>query len=199
MCVSGGRSRASPIRVYVADYGRLSYTVPDGWANVIDGPDGYTLARQGAPQGGAINLFSTAIADSQAPGCPGTIEPGIGRTAAALSTWLTTLPGVAATTSTPVTVGGLSGYTLDVSIKPSWTQTCPYSQGKPYVAMFTNGLSGDINFDWGLAKGAAMRLFLLDLPDGRTTLIDVDAPDQATWNAFLADAMPVINSIEFLP
>ena len=187
-----------PRSAYVYEYGRLSYAVPEGWSDTVDGPDGFTLVESGAPQVGAINLFSTAIADSQAAGCPGTIEPGVGRTAAALSTWLQTLPGVAATTPTAAIVGGLQGYTLDVTIKPSWTQTCPYSSGKPYVAMFTNGDSIN-NFDWGLAAGGAMRLFLLDLPDGRTTLIDVEAPDQATWNAFIADSTPVIDTFQFHP
>jgi hypothetical protein len=186
-----------PRDAYVYDYGRLSYTVPAGWTNVIDGPDGFGLARQGAPDA-AILLSSTAIADSQAPGCPGTVEPGIGRTAAALASWLTTLPGVDATTPATVTVGGLDGVTLDVSIKPTWTQTCPYSGGKPYIAMFTNGDPVN-NYDWGLAAGGAARLFLLDLPDGRATLIDVEAPDQATWEALITDAMPVVATFEFHP
>src|SRR5258706_2728590 len=180
---------------YVYDYGRLSYTVPDGWSNQIDGPDGYSLARQGAPEG-EILLFSTAMADSQALGCPGTIEPGIGHTAAALATWLTTLPGVVATTPEAVSVGGLSGFSVDLSIRPSWTQTCPYSGGKPDVAMFTHADSVN-KFDWGLTAGGAMRLFLLDLPDGRTTLIDVEAQDRAAWDALISDATPVIGTFAF--
>jgi hypothetical protein len=186
-----------PRDAYVYDYGRLTYTVPEGWSNPVDGPAGFTLVAQAAPQGGAINLFQTAIADSQASDCPGTPEPGVGRTAVALSTWLSTLPGVISTTPTPVAVGGLRGYTLDVSIKPSWTHTCSYSQGVPMVAMFTNGLPGDNNFDWGLAAPGKARLFLLDLPDGRTTLADIEAPDETTWNAFVDAATPIVNSFEF--
>jgi len=188
-----------PRSAFVYDYGRLSYTVPEGWSDAVDGPDGFTLVEQASRQAGAINLNSTAMADSQAATCPGTPEPGIGRTSAALSTWLTTLPGVVATTPTPATVGGLSGYTVDLTIKPSWTQTCSYSGGKPMVALFTNGLADDINFDWGLAAGGKARLFLLDLPDGRTTLIDVEVPDVATWDTFIADAMPVIESLQYHP
>lgn len=188
-----------PRSAYVYDYGRLSYTVPEGWSDAVDGPDGFTLVEQAAPAIGAIDVSSTAMADSQAAGCPGTLEPGVGRTAAALSTWLTTLPGVAARTPASTSVGGLSGYTLDVTIKPSWTQTCPYSRGKPMVPLFTNGLSDDINFDWGVAAGEKVRLFLLDLPDGRTMLIHVGAPDEATWDAFIADAMPIVETFAFHP
>ena len=187
-----------PRSAYVYDYGRLSYTVAEGWTNTIDGPDGFSLGQTASPQGGAIWLFSTAMADSQAVGCPGTLEPGVGRSASALSTWLSSLPGVTATAPAPVTVGGLSGRTLDVTIKPSWTRACPFSGGTPYVAMFTNNDAVN-NFDWGLAAGGKMRLFLLDLPDGRTTLIDIEAPSEALWDAFVADAMPVIETFDYRP
>ena len=188
-----------PRDAYVYDYGRLTYTVPDSWSNATDGPDGFSLAEQGSPLAGAINLFSTAIAVSQGAGCPGTPEPGVAAGAEALSTWLTTLPGLAASTPSPVSVGGLSGFTVDVTVKPAWTRTCPFSGGKPYVPLFTNGLAGDVNFDWGLAAGGKMRLFLLDLPDGRTTLIDVEAPDEATWDAFVAAAEPIVESFQYHP
>jgi len=188
-----------PRNTYVYDYGRLSYAVPDGWSNAVDGPDGFFLVEQAAPAGGSIQVNSTAIADSQAADCPGTQEPGIGRTSAALADWLASLPGVAATAPTPLTLGGLRGYTLDLTIKPSWTRACPYSDGKPYVAMLTNGLPGDINFDWGLAAGGKVRVFLLDLPDGRTMLIHVEAADETTWDRFIVDAMPIVESFEFHP
>lgn len=187
-----------PITAYVYDYGRLTYTVADGWTNPEDGPNGYILAEKGAADGTAVFTFSTALADSQAVGCPGTVQAGVGKTATALANWLTTLPGLVTTSPTSVTVGGLSGKTLDVSVAPSWTQTCEYSNGKPYVAMFTNGNSTN-NFDWGLAAGGRMRLFLLNLPDGRTMLIDIETPDASTFDALLADAMPVVQSFQFHP
>jgi hypothetical protein len=98
-----------PRNTYTYAYGRLTYSVPSGWTNSEDGPDGYVLATQGASDGTAIYAFSTALADSQAAGCPGTVEPGVGKTATRLAFWLTTLPGLVTTTPTPVTVGGLSG------------------------------------------------------------------------------------------
>jgi hypothetical protein len=64
--------------------------------------------------------------------------------------------------------------------------------------MFTNGQTVDAdNFDWGLTAGARMRLFLLDLPDGRTMLIDIEGQDQATWDALVPEAMPVVQSFQF--
>jgi hypothetical protein len=187
-----------PRGAYTYAYGRLTYSVPSGWTNSVDGPDGYVLAKQGASDGTAIYAFSTALADSQAAGCPGTVEPGVGKTATRLALWLTTRPGLVTTTPVPVNVGGLSGKTIDVKVAPTWTRTCPYSTGKPYVPMFTNGIS-TTNFDWGLAAGGRMRLFLLDLPDGRTMLIDIESPDSTTFDAFVADAMSVIPTFRFHP
>jgi hypothetical protein len=183
---------------YVYVYGRVSYTVPDGWSNTIDGRNGYILVKQGAPPDAAIYLFSTAYADSQAAGCPGSIEPGVGHSASALASWLRTLPGLVTTKPASVNLGGLRGTTLDVSVAANWKRTCPYSNGKPMVAMFTNGQSAEAdNFDWGLGAGARMRLFLLDLPDGRTMLIDLEAQDQTTWADLVRDATPIVNSFQF--
>ena len=42
-----------------------------------------------------------------------------------------------------------------------------------------------------------MRLFLLDLPDGRTMLIDIEAQDKATWDALVAEATPIVNTFVF--
>jgi|SRR3954454_7786835 hypothetical protein len=195
---SGNFNPFVPRASYAYAYGRLTYSVPDGWSNTVDGPDGYMLTKQAAPDSGGIFAFSTAIADSQAAGCPGTVEPGVGTSAKALANWLTTLPGLVTTTPRSVTVGGLSGRTIDVRLSPSWKRTCPYSEGKAYVPMFTNGNLTD-NFDWGLTAGGRMRLFLLNLPDGRTMLVDVEAPDASTFDALVPDAMPVIQSFQFHP
>jgi hypothetical protein len=120
-----------PRSAYTYAYGRLTYSVPAGWSNTVDGPDGYFLTKQGAPGDGGILSFSTALATSQATGCPGGVEPGVGRSAKALATSLTTLPGLDTTTPESITVGGLPGKTLDVSVSPKWKRTCPYSDGTP--------------------------------------------------------------------
>ena len=41
------------------------------------------------------------------------------------------------------------------------------------------------------------RYFLLDAGQGIVLLIDVEAPDQPTWDAAIADATPIIESFEF--
>ena len=178
-------------------YGRLSYTVPAGWVNPTDGNSGYILAEKGAADGNAIFVFQTAYAHLQETSCLSNPDPAVGHSAAAIATWLTTVPGIVATAPAAVTIGGLAGETLDVRLDPNWTRTCSFSNGQPTVQLFTNGLGDPDNFDWGVAGTGRLRLFLLDLPDGRSMLIDIEATDEASWNALIAKAMPIVQSFQF--
>ena len=186
-----------PSTAWVANYGALSYTVPAGWANIEDCDACFTLAEQGAAQNEAISLFSDVAAHLQGADCTNAVAPGIGQSASAISTWLTTLPGLVATAPTATTIGGLSGYLVDVSLDPAWTQTCPYSGGDPTVPLFTSALGG--GFDWGVGGDGRSREILLDLPDGRVLLVDVGASTQSAFDTLVADAIPVIQNFQFKP
>jgi hypothetical protein len=180
------------------NFGALSYTVPDGWTNSEDCLGCYLLAKQGAPESTGIFLFDDVVAHVQgARMCQALNEPGVGRKPADLATWLTTLPGLDATPPTPVTIGGLAGYTLDISVAPAWTRQCPYSNGQPMVSLWSDADPADHDgFDWGIGGDAKMRVFLLDLGDGRTLLVDVEGR-KVDYEALLPEAMAVINSFTF--
>jgi hypothetical protein len=85
---------------------------------------------------------------------------------------------------------------VDVSIDPEWTQACPFSEGLPAAQLFSNA-DPTHAFDWGLSGDGHMRLFLLELPDDRTLLIDIESTDKETWDALIPEAMPVVNSFSF--
>jgi len=177
------------------NYGRFGYTVPDSWANPEEDKTFYVLAKQATGEDDAIWLLSDVVAHSQDVACPeGGAAPGIGRTASALSVWLTTLPGLTATPPQRATVGGLSGYTLDVSVAASWKRSCP-GDTTPTVALFADAAGP--GHDFKVQGNGRMRLFLLDLGDGRTLLIDVWALDKATFDALVAEAMPVVQTFQF--
>ena len=81
-------------------------------------------------------------------------------------------PGLATTPSTPVSVGGLSGVVLDITLADGWTGTCFYAPGGlPVVPMF-RGVEPS-SLDHAMAPGLTMRLYLLDRPLG-TLAIEVD-------------------------
>lgn len=186
------------------DYGRFSYVVPDGWQNTEDGGDGYVLAKQDAPggtdelPGPAIRIWQDVLPNGQTPGCERAPAPGVGHTARAIATWLSSLPSLTTTKPKSVTIGGLNGFMLDVSMTPASNSTCPWMDGQPAATLFLNS-DPSSSFGWGNpGLDGSMRLFLLDLGGGRTLLIDIEATDQATWKALVADAMPVVESFQFI-
>jgi hypothetical protein len=179
------------------DYGRFSYTVPAGWENIEDCPGCYALAKQGAPENAAIFLFSDVVPHSQDESCPGAAEPGVGRTASEITDWLASLPGFVAPTAEAVTVGGLSGFRLDLEVAADWAHTCSYSEGNSLVSTFVDSDDKAEGFDWNVGEGSKARYFLLDLGDGRTLLISIEAPTTADFDSLVVDAMPVIETFAF--
>ena len=84
-------------------------------------------------------------------------------------------------TSEPVdvTIGGLTGKQIDVRLDPGWTESCP---GDPP------------GFDLGDMR---TRVILLDTPDRGVIVIVLGSLHSAGHEAFLAEAMPIIESFQF--
>jgi hypothetical protein len=179
------------------DYGRFSYTVPAGWANTADCPACYALAKQGAPENDAVYFFADIVPHSQDESCPELAEPGVGRTASAITDWLTSLPGLDASAPEPVTVGGLPGFSVDLTLAAAWTHGCDYSDGKPIVSTFVDSDDSAEGFDWNVGAVGKVRYIILDLGDGRALLIDIEVADIADFDGLVADAMPVIGTFTF--
>jgi hypothetical protein len=178
-------------------YGRFSYSVPAGWTNGEDCAWCYTLAKQGAPENTGINIWTDAVPHAQADQCSQAPEPGVGRTADAITTWLTTLPGLVTTAPAPVTIGGLNGKLVDLSVAPTWTASCPYaySTGLPLVSTFSAVTPGN-DFDWNIQGAGRTRIVTLDLGNGQALVIDIEAQNQADFDALLPEAMQVVNSFQ---
>ncbi len=185
------------------DYGRFGYTTPEGWSNPEDDQDGYVLVRRDAPEGAGIYVFSDVLAHAQGidPGtrhCRAGRASGVGSSARATYHWIKSLPGLRTSHDEAVTVGGLRGWSVDVSVDPAWKGTCGWPGEKPGVPLFVNAQSTpDEGFDWGINGHGRMRLFILELRHDRTLLIDIEAPDKATWDALMPEAMPIVDSFEF--
>jgi hypothetical protein len=179
------------------NYGRFGYTVPDGWANLEDGKDDYVLAtRDAAPDtdilliaGVAPHVQDTACSELASP------EPGVGTSPNALANWIRTLPGLITTKPTSMKIGEMQGVMLDVSVSPSSTRHCPFIDVAG--AQLFSPSDPQSEFDFGVWGTGRMRLFLLDLGESRTLMIDIEAPDMATWDALVPRAMPVIETFTF--
>jgi hypothetical protein len=184
------------------DVGEMTFAVPKGWMNTRDSPEFYDLSRQAdwtAGTGDGIFLDSVAAIASQAADCPSTPEPGIERTVQAVSDWLTSHQGLIASDPQLGTIGGYPSVAIDLSMAPTWTKTCPDNEGVPrkMVHLFTYR-PADGN-DRNLVPAERMRVYLVDLGDGRLLLIDIVAHDDATFQALLPEATAIVESIDFHP
>lgn len=108
-------------------------------------------------------------------------ENNRGATAAAMVAAVTGTKALATTGVVDVAVGGLTGKQFDVRLNPDWTETCP---GDP------PGL------DLADQRG---RVLLLDRPGHKVLVIFVGSSHAADHVAFLAQAMPLVQSFEFSP
>ena len=187
-----------------ARYGALTYTVPDGWAAFSDWPETYGLMRQADyaaydPEACAdcvdsIGVWVNPMAASL-DNCAEAAATGVDTTVTALVEWLAQHPGLVVSEPQEVSIGGgLSGTMIDLEMASDWTDTCP-APVDPWVAapLFFNG--------WHLAVAAEdrQRFVLVDLGDGNTVAIGIDARDSTTFDAFVVDAMPIVETFEFPP
>lgn len=194
--LQAGRHEAANFRPFTyGTTGRLAYMVPDGWAGGPDMRNGlFELGRPSVSDSAGITLISNAYASDQVVPCDTNAgAAGVGRTPEALSDWLRTLPGLVVSAPTEVTIGGLRGIMVDLSMAPGWTPTCD-------AGLYTLSLSGSDGGDWSnrlrLTGTTRARYLLLDRGDGSSLVIAIEAP-AADWDAFLADATPVIDGLEF--
>ena len=81
-----------------------------------------------------------------------------------------------------MTIGGLSGRQVDVQLSPDWTGGCPLSADDPPTMDYTDGRN---------------RFIMLAAPDGGTIGISINSLYSSDYEAFLADAMPIVESLEF--
>jgi len=201
----------------VVQYGQLSYTVPDGWANTEDSPINFYLVPQadyaaypfGNGPNHGIYLLADPAVSSQDAACSPPDEPGVGRSAVEMAAWIAQIPGLVVSDPTPITIDGRSGTTLDVSLSPTRTQTCPEMKNVPAASVIRPAddgqgwISGEFEHlgrDWRLGAHERWRLILLDLAPGKRLAIVIDDSSQPSrFDELVAQAMPIVESFKFHP
>jgi hypothetical protein len=187
--------RLDPGAAWEPDFGGLTYTVPEGWANSGDQQESFELvpATEMPPVAEIdrrrnIGVFGQPTAMTQDKPCSDTVLPGVGRTVPELVTWLRTVPGLITTAPTAVTIDGHPGQSLEVRLDPAWTKTCAGST-EPLVTYFNPGLA--------VGPDQRERLILVDLGNGDVVAIAVWTRGATTFDAFIPEAMSVIDSFTF--
>jgi hypothetical protein len=177
-------------------------TVPGNWTVTMDQPDAMTLSPlvtdgQSSPvptDVAGIYLFRDVRAAMQDPACTTKPEAGVASDAKSLAGWVSARPGLTTTEPEPVTIGGLSGYEVEASIKESWTSSCPFANGAPSVSLLAND-SGSIR--WVVFGTEKVRLAFLDVPGGGTVTVNTSATDGSIYPGLVNEVAPVIASMQF--
>lgn len=168
----------------------VTFQVPDGWTKELDVAGSFQLVSPAMPSGHIGIRPDWAIAIQTE--CTPDPEPGLGRTVDDLVAWLTEHPGLVATDPQPVEIGGLEGQVLDVSKDSEWSGPC---EGR--VWLFTHVGTIDDPGWWDAADGRRLRFYVLDAGDGHTATIHVETDDEASFEAFVDAATPIVESFDF--
>ena len=160
----------------------LTFTVPAGWNNPWDTRGSFDLWTPGWSGCCIDQPGLNVVRDPRPEG--GSVDATVGTSAIEVATWVANHPAIAAEALSPVEVGGLTGYQLDVSLADTWHGSCLECDGLAVVWLFEDIYVNEH------PRYATMRLILLDLPDGGSVLIAIDEDR-------LDVAMPVVDSFEF--
>jgi serine/threonine-protein kinase len=145
---------------------RLTYSIPVGWTNYNDSPGNVGFVPPGGDWKAVDSGHSDYLGVFQRIAPTGSRcgdDAGRVRSAAAYVRWLRANPGLSVTRLHPITVGGLSGFVLDLRIRSNWRKTCKWSQGMPAVQLI-HGVSPTYPqmIHGMLPQPFVMRLYLLD-------------------------------------
>ncbi len=169
---------------------KVTYTVGNGWLVARD-IDGYLAIQPAGADTGGVFIFKGAKAASQDASCPASPEPNIGSTSVEMVAWIRSLKGLQVSSPAMATVFGLPATSLDISLQPGWTQSCAFASGLPTVPLIMSSVIDH----WVVVDNERLRLFLVDVPNQGTILVDIDAFDGTVFDSLVADAMPIVKSL----
>jgi hypothetical protein len=166
-----------------------TFSVPEGWVSDTDSADFYGLfpdtpaneAEFALSGGRAQGIFMGLVGTPDGLICDG-VGVTNGSTAAELAQSLVANEALVTSEPVDVAIGGLTGTRVDAHIDPDWTGSCPRAPEDPPTKDY---------------KDYRGRFVFLDIPRGGKLLIIVDSVHAADFEAFLAEAMPVVESFQF--
>jgi hypothetical protein len=179
-----------PAKVYrtTAFSPQLTFTMPEaGWENLADVGGIFQLLPIAYP-GDAIAFFR----DPTASGALGTrVED--------LAAWLAKNPLLTVTPTKPVTVGGLKGLTMDITIAAGARNhpvDCPVQVCVPIFSGKDSSKVPTWKWDWGAAGLDTQRLYLVRSKEG-VVAIFVDSLDGTTFDSLNKTADKVLATLRF--
>ena len=166
----------------------FTFSVPEGWVNPEDSA-GYIQLFPDTPANQAEFARSESLAQVLLMGVHPTpwftcesLENNRGATAAEMVAAASANEALAVSEPVDVAIGGLTGTQFDVQRNPDWTGTCPADSELP------PGLDPEDERTRGV---------FLDVPGRGVLVIILYSMSAAEHEAFLAEAMPILESFQF--
>jgi hypothetical protein len=174
----------------------LTYTVPAGWANLEDMPGNFLLLPPGSTLAGVnpgtsdyLGVYTSVVAPEL---CTGQADLGVSGTFDGLVGWLEADPAIALANEHDVTVGGLDGVVMDISMKDPRGDGCREGVwGDIYVGRNPSSLVHAVGEDYPI------RVYLLHNGDRSLAIEVADARGGSDYPDWIAAATPVIESFVF--
>jgi len=171
--------------------------IPDGWVVPVDDPRSFTVAPPaGSPEdGGSIGVMTAPFVSFSDSDCEGQAPAGVGTSIGEVVAALAGDPRLVTTPAQAVTVGDRTGQVLDVQVASDWTGTCSWSGGTPAVIVLS---ATDTGPAVGLGGTERARFIFLDV-EGSVVSINIGTSDASKFDAFVAQARPIVESVRFTP
>jgi hypothetical protein len=173
---------------------KVSFTAPAGYIPSSDEPQAFGVRTAAGSTPGGFLIVRDPAPSTQANACEGDLDPAIKTyTVDTISAAFAADKAFKVTTPTAVTIGPYSGKTFDIELAPTWTGTCPWSNGKPgALALTVQSGPTPSSPSYGMAAGdPATRVYLLDV-GGKPIWIQTDT-------SAAAQVLPVLQTLSFAP
>jgi hypothetical protein len=175
----------------------VTYDAPAGWANSFDGYLSYVLE----PPGGSftLKLMSYVAIPEQTPDCGASQRVGAENSLDNWTSFLTTHPGLEASTPIERKIGGRDAVTITVRVSPAWQQTCLGLDGPAVLLVMDNDTPPSRN---QFIDDEYATLTIINAPSefAELAIIEVlSTGSSSDHEAAMSAAEPVIESMTFSP
>jgi hypothetical protein len=171
--------------------------VPTGWRNDEDLPGNFLLYRlqddQTVSGGSYLGIYQNVAA--AATNCLEQPQPGVDRTPKALVQWFRSVPGLVASPPQTVTLGGLTGYRIDIQVAKG-KEACSFDGGAAVGTPLITG-GGTSSLHHVAASDIDVRLIILGWEGGNVTLEITSAKELFPPGAYATTVRPILDSVHF--
>lgn len=175
---------------------QVTYRVPDGWANYEDLPGNFLLLAPGGSVLGVdsgrsdyLGIYTGVAASLQS--CEGGRDEAVGRSPQELVAALRGNPGLVVTEPQAVSIGGLDGLVVDITLAPGGGLRCDEMSESVVVPLLIG--DGPAEFDHAQLPDMTTRLHVLAFGDGNVVIEVSDVADGTS----MADFEPIVADLAF--